>query len=257
VAGPFAAPAPASGIMSRSSATRIPPLLPHQEIIACRRCPRLIEYCAGIARVKRRAYRDCEYWGKPVPSFGDPEAEVLILGLAPGAHGANRTGRVFTGDRSGELLYKVLHATGFASQASSVSREDGLRLSRAYITAAVHCAPPDNKPTPEEIRNCRGYLEQELAALGNLRAVVALGRIAFDVYLSILRDQGAIGSRSAFLFAHNTEHRIGPGRPVLVSSYHPSQQNTSTGRLTENMLLDVFLRVQKISAGLSSMPLSI
>jgi uracil-DNA glycosylase family 4 len=198
-----------------------------------------------VARIKRRAYRDQEYWGRPVPSFGDPDASLLILGLAPGAHGANRTGRVFTGDRSGDLLYRVLHATGFASQAASLSREDGQRLNGAYITAAVHCAPPGNKPAPEEIRNCRGYLERELDSLPNLRTVVALGKIAFDVYLSILRDRGIIGSRSAFVFAHNAVHHMGPGRPVLVSSYHPSQQNTSTGKLTEKMLLDVFRRVRR------------
>ncbi len=200
-----------------------------------------------MARIKRRAYRDQEYWGRPVPSFGDPDASLLILGLAPGAHGANRTGRVFTGDRSGDQLYRVLHATGFASQAASLSREDGLRLNGAYITAAVHCAPPGNKPALEEIRNCRGYLERELDSLPNLRAVVALGKIAFDVYLSILRDRGVIRSRSAFVFAHNAVHRIGPGQPVLVSSYHPSQQNTSTGKLTEKMLLDVFRGVRRIS----------
>jgi uracil-DNA glycosylase family 4 len=204
-----------------------------------------MEYCAEVARVKRRAYRDQEYWGRPVPSFGDPDASLLILGLAPGAHGANRTGRVFTGDRSGDLLYRVLHATGFASQATSLSREDGLRLKGAYITAAVHCAPPGNKPALEEIRNCRGYLERELDSLANLRAVVALGKIAFDVYLSILRDRGVIHSRSGFVFAHNALHLVGPGQPVLVSSYHPSQQNTSTGKLTEKMLLDVFRRVRR------------
>jgi len=200
-----------------------------------------------VARTKRRAYRDHAYWGRPVPSFGDPDASLLILGLAPGAHGANRTGRVFTGDRSGDLLYRVLHATGFASQAASLSREDGLRLNGAYITAAVHCAPPGNKPAPEEIRNCRGYLERELDSLPNLRAVVALGKIAFDVYLSILRDRGIIRSRSAFVFAHNATHHTAPGHPVLVSSYHPSQQNTSTGKLTETMLLDVFRRVRGLS----------
>ena len=214
------------------------------EIIACRRCPRLIEHCAEVARVKRRAYRDQDYWGKPVPSFGDPGAPVMILGLAPGAHGANRTGRVFTGDSSGDLLYRVLHATGFASQASSTSRDDGLMLTGVYITAAVHCAPPGNKPEREEIRNCRGHLERELDSLPNLRAVVALGKIAFDVYLSILRDRGVVRSRSAFLFAHNAVHRTAPGQPTLVSSYHPSQQNTSTGKLTEQMLVDVFRRVR-------------
>jgi uracil-DNA glycosylase family 4 len=219
-----------------------------QEILACRRCQRLIAHCSEIAKIRRRAYRDWEYWGKPVPSFGTADAKVLILGLAPGAHGSNRTGRMFTGDGSGHLLYKVLHATGFSSQPVSASRDDGLRLHDVYITAAVHCAPPGNKPTPEEIGACRGYLERELELLPNLRAVVALGKIAFDVYLSILRDRGAIRSRSAFLFAHNAEHRIGPGLPVLVSSYHPSQQNTSTGKLTEEMLLEVFRRVRNICA---------
>ena len=217
-----------------------------QEIIACRRCPRLNAHCAEIARVKRRAYRDQEYWGQPVPSFGDTAARLLILGLAPGAHGANRTGRVFTGDRSGDLLYRALHAAGFASQPRSSSREDGMRLTGAYISVAVHCAPPANKPAPEEIRNCRGYLERELELLPDLRVVVALGKIAFDVYLSILRDRGSIRSRSAFVFAHNAAHRTGPGLPILVSSYHPSQQNTSTGKLTEAMFLDVFLGVRRI-----------
>ena len=215
-----------------------------EEVIACRLCPRLNRHCAEIARIKRRAYRDWEYWGKPVPSFGDPDAEVLILGLAPGAHGSNRTGRPFTGDRSGELLYRVLHRAGFASQPESVSREDGLRLTGAYITAAVRCAPPGNKPTPQEIRRCRGFLERELELLPNVRVVVALGKIAFDVYLSILRDRGVIRSRSAFVFAHNAEHRIGPGQPLLISSYHPSQQNTSTGKLTEKMLMQVFLKAK-------------
>src|SRR5258708_6743830 len=153
----------------------MPLLSIHQDIIACRRCPRLIEHCTAVAQVKRRAFLDWDYWGKPVPSFGDPEARMLVLGLAPAAHGANRTGRVFTGDRSGNLLYRVLHATGFASQPVSSSRNDGMRLSGAYISAAVHCAPPDNKPLPEEIRNCRPYLERELAALRQLRVVVALG----------------------------------------------------------------------------------
>lgn len=220
--------------------------LPSREIIECRRCPRLIEYCAGVAQTKRRAYLDWEYWGKPVPSFGDPKARALIVGLAPGAHGSNRTGRMFTGDHSGEWLYRALHTTGFASQASSVSRDDGLRLSDIYITATVHCAPPDNKPAPQEIRNCRGYLEEELDLLPNLRVVVALGRIAFDVYLSILHDRGLAPKRSAFLFAHNAVHHTGPGQPALISSYHPSQQNTSTGKLTEQMLLDVFRNVRRL-----------
>ena len=217
-----------------------------EEIISCRRCPRLNGHCAEVARVKRRAYRDQEYWGRPVPSFGSADARLLILGLAPGAHGANRTGRVFTGDSSGDLLYRVLHAAGFATQPVSVSRQDSLALKGAYISAAVHCAPPDNKPSPAEIRNCRGYLERELDLLTDLRVVVALGRIAFDVYLSILRDRGSIPSRSAFRFAHNAAHRMGEGMPVLVSSYHPSQQNTFTGRLTEGMLDDVLFTAGKL-----------
>lgn len=213
-----------------------------EAIVACRLCPRLVSHCENVARVKRRAYRDWDYWGKPVPSFGDPKAHVMILGLAPGAHGANRTGRVFTGDSSGDLLYRVLYSTGFASQAESTSRDDGMRLAGAYISAAIHCAPPDNKPMPSEIQNCRSYLEHELAALNRLRAVVTLGKVAFDVYLSILRDQGVIRARSAFVFGHNAAYEIAPGRPVLIGSYHPSQQNTSTGRLTEQMLMDVFQR---------------
>ncbi|HTM49874.1 MAG TPA: uracil-DNA glycosylase [Bryobacteraceae bacterium] len=217
-----------------------------QEVVACRLCPRLNDHCAHVARVKRRAYLDQEYWGRPVPSFGDPSAAVLVLGLAPGAHGSNRTGRPFTGDRSGEILYRVLHSTGFASQPESISRGDGLTLTGAFITASVRCAPPGNKPTPEEIGCCRRFLERELTLLPNLRVVVALGKIAFDVYLSILRDQGVIASRSPYLFAHNALHRFGPGHPALISSYHPSQQNTSTGKLTEKMLLDVFRKARSL-----------
>ncbi len=218
-----------------------------QEVIACRRCPRLVEYVAEIGRVKRRAYRDWDYWAKPVPSFGDPQARVLILGLAPGAHGSNRTGRPFTGDASGAILYRVLHRAGFASQAESRSRYDELQLTGAYIAAVVRCAPPGNKPAMEEIRNCRSYTERELELLSNLRVVVALGKIAFDVYLSILRDRGVIQSRSAYVFGHNRVHRIAPSSPVLVSSYHPSQQNTSTGKLNEKMLLEVFRKAKKLA----------
>src|ERR1700683_204735 len=170
------------------------------QVTACERCPRLREYCQEIARVKRRAYRDWEYWGRPVPSFGDPEARVLIIGLAPGAHGANRTGRMFTGDKSGEFLYRALYETGFANQPTSTSREDGLALTGAYISAWAPCAPPDNKPSREELRNCRPYLEHELRLLKNVRVVVALGRIAFDTYLSV------IGERAKF--GHNVVHRF-------------------------------------------------
>jgi uracil-DNA glycosylase family 4 len=216
-------------------------------ITACGLCPRLRDYTAEIARVKRRAYRDWQYWGKPVPSFGDPAARVLILGLAPGAHGSNRTGRMFTGDRSGDTLYSVLYQTGFASQPSSGSRDDGLELRGAYITAACHCAPPANKPLPEEIRNCRPYFERELQLLPDLRVVVALGKIAFDTYLDVLKARGAIASRAPFVFGHNRQFRTGTGQPALVSSYHPSQQNTSTGKLTEKMLVEVFRRAGKLA----------
>jgi uracil-DNA glycosylase len=218
----------------------------NQEIVRCRKCPRLVEYREEVGRVKRRAYRDQNYWAKPVPGFGDSHARLLLVGLAPGAHGANRTGRMFTGDSSGNFLYRALFETGFASQPTSVSRNDGLELTDAYISAAVRCAPPDNKPLPEEIRTCRPYLERDLELLRNLKVVVALGRLAFDVYLTILRDQGKIARRSDFVFAHNTEHRTGPGQPLLISSFHPSQQNTSTGKLTEPMFRAVFLLARRI-----------
>jgi uracil-DNA glycosylase family 4 len=217
-----------------------------REVVDCERCPRLRDYCRQIAETKRRAYLDWDYWGKPVPSFGDPQARVLVIGLAPGAHGANRTGRMFTGDSSGDFLYRVLYETGFASQPCSRFRDDGLTLRDIYITASVRCAPPDNKPAPEEFRNCRPYLERELSLLKNVRAVVALGRLAFDAYLGILRDRGVISRRSAFLFAHGQQHHIGPGSPVLVSSYHPSQQNTSTGKLTADMLRSVFESARRV-----------
>jgi uracil-DNA glycosylase family 4 len=200
-----------------------------REIVACTRCPRLRDHCREVAQVKRRAYLDHEYWGKPVPSFGDPEARVLILGLAPGAHGANRTGRMFTGDKSGEFLYRALHETGFASQPASISRTDGLTLKGAYISASAHCAPPDNKPTREELLNCRPYLEREIRLLKNVRVVVALGRIAFDTYLSVIKERRAFG--------HGVVHHLSP---ILMASYHPSQQNTSTGKLTAKMLREVF-----------------
>jgi len=219
------------------------------EIIRCGLCPRLREHCAAIARVKRRAYRDQEYWGKPVPGFGDPLARILILGLAPGAHGSNRTGRMFTGDRSGDMLYAALHKMGVATRPVSLSRGDGLALQDAYITAAARCAPPGNKPTPEEIRNCRPFLEREMELLPNVKVVVALGRIAFDNYLDILKARGAIRSRAEFAFGHNRQFRTAEGQPALISSYHPSQQNTSTGKLTLKMLLDVFRRARRVAEG--------
>jgi uracil-DNA glycosylase family 4 len=213
-----------------------------EEIVECTRCPRLVAYREEVARVKRRAYRDWTYWGRPVPGFGDPGARVLLIGLAPAAHGANRTGRVFTGDRSGDFLYKALYEAGFASQPHSVSAGDGLTLRDAYISAGVRCAPPDNKPSPEEIRNCRGYLERELALLTNVRVMIALGKLAFDDYLAILRAQGRITRRGDFVFGHNLAH---PTTPLLISSYHPSQQNTSTGKLTEAMFAAVLARARQ------------
>lgn len=212
----------------------------NQKITACVRCPRLVAYRAEVGRVKRRAYRDWNYWAKPVPGFGDPRARLLLIGLAPGAHGANRTGRMFTGDSSGDFLYKALYESGFASQPTSASRDDGLKLQDAYISAVARCAPPDNKPALDEIRNCRPYLERDLELLTRVQVVVALGRMAFDAYLGILREQSKIERRSAFVFGHNAAHETGPGQPLLISSYHPSQQNTSTGKLTESMLRAVF-----------------
>ncbi len=219
------------------------------EIVACRQCARLIEHCTNIAQVKRRAYRDWEYWGKPVPSFGDPQARVLIIGVAPGAHGANRTGRIFTGDSSGDYLYRALHSAGFANQPSSRASSDGLILTDAYIAASVRCAPPDNKPAKEEIANCRPYLEREIALLLHAKVVVALGKLAFDNYLAILKNRGIIRSRAQFVFGHNAAHTISPHQPTLIGCYHPSQQNTSTGKLTDRMLLDVFERAAALARG--------
>lgn len=217
------------------------------EIVNCGLCPRLRRHSAEIAQLKRRAYRDQTYWGRPVPGFGDPRARVLIVGLAPGAHGSNRTGRMFTGDKSGDILYRVLHRTGFASQPTAVSREDGLVLRDLFITAAARCAPPGNKPLPEELRNCRPFLERELDLLSEVKAVVALGKIAFDVYLDVLRSRGVIASRAGFVFGHDCEYATAAGHPRLISSYHPSQQNTSTGKLTEPMLTAVFRRARRVA----------
>lgn len=216
------------------------------DIVSCNECPRLREHCTHIAQVKRRAYASESYWGKPVPSFGDPGARLLILGLAPGAHGANRTGRMFTGDRSGDFLYRAMHQTGFASQPTSVHAADGLSLTDAYITASAHCAPPDNKPLREEIAACRSYLLRELALLRNVQVVLALGRIAFDNYLDILRANGTIAARSGYAFGHNVVHRIDGTVPLLLASYHPSQQNTSTGKLTHEMLVAVFQHAREL-----------
>ena len=219
----------------------------NRKIVACELCPRLREYDREVARVKRRAYLDWDYWGKPVPGFGDRKARVLLIGLAPGAHGSNRTGRMFTGDSSGDFLYRALYETGFASQAESRSREDGLELRGAYITAAGRCAPPDNKPLPEELARCRGSLERELDLLQEVRVVVALGGVALRTYLGILRDRGAIPSLAAFPFGHHRVYRPAPGWPALIASYHPSQQNTSTGKLTAAMLRKIFEQARDLA----------
>jgi uracil-DNA glycosylase family 4 len=206
-----------------------------QQVIACTRCPNLIAYCRKVAQEKRRMYRDYDYWGKPVPSFGDPRARLLIVGLAPGAHGANRTGRMFTGDRSGDFLYPCLFEAGFASQPTSRDRNDGLELRDCYITAPLRCAPPLNKPTPHELRNCQPYFERELELLTAVRAVLVLGRIAFDAYLRIVGQGKDFPPRSTFVFAHGANIALPAGLPRLFCSYHPSQQNTQTGRLTAEM----------------------
>lgn len=217
------------------------------KITECRLCPRLVTYREDVARNKRRAYRDQDYWGRPVPGFGDPNAAILIVGLAPAAHGGNRTGRVFTGDRSGDFLYQALFRAGFANQPQSVHKDDGLRLKDVFITASVRCAPPANKPSPEEILTCRRYLRRELELLRNVRVVVALGKLAFDDYLSVLKEAGRIERRSAYVFGHNVEYRTGDNQPFLVASYHPSQQNTQTGKLTEKMFEDVFTRAKRLA----------
>ncbi len=210
-----------------------------QQVIACTRCANLIAYCRKVAEQKRRMYRQCDYWGKPVPSFGDPRAELLILGLAPGAHGANRTGRMFTGDRSGDFLYRGLYEAGFANQPTSHDRSDGLELRNCYITAPLRCAPPANKPRPEELRNCQPYLERELEILTRLRAVLVLGRIAFEAYLRLVGQCEGFPRRSTLTFSHGASLALPAGLPRLFCSYHPSQQNTQTGRLTQEMFQQV------------------
>jgi uracil-DNA glycosylase len=216
-----------------------------EEIVRCRRCLRLVEYREKVAKEKRRAFRDCTYWGRPVPGFGDPQAKLFILGLAPGAHGSNRTGRMFTGDRSGEFLYSALHKAGFANQATWLNPDDGLKLKNVFIAAAVRCAPPANKPLPAEILRCRGYLERELALL-KPKIVLALGKIAWDAYLDILKIEGVIASRAKFAFAHGAVAKLPGGGPRLVGVYHPSQQNTQTGKLTPAMYAKVLNQIRKM-----------
>ena len=219
-----------------------------EEIVGCRRCPRLIEHCARVATVKRRAYRDWEYWGRPVPGFGDPNARLVIVGLAPGAHGSNRTGRMFTGDASGDFLYGILHETGLASQPTAVSIDDGLVLRDCYITAAIRCAPPQNKPRPAEIVACREFLDREFRLLSRARAVLALGRIALDSYFALLRSRGVVFLKKDFPFGHGALHRMPEGPPVLCS-YHPSRQNTQTGRLTRAMMVQVLQLARELATG--------
>ncbi|MFN0150587.1 MAG: uracil-DNA glycosylase [bacterium] len=235
-------------------------------VAECERCPRLRAHCREIARVKRRAYRDEEYWGRPVPGFGDPDARLLIIGLAPAAHGANRTGRMFTGDSSGSWLYEALHRYGWANQPDTTGAGDGLRLSGAYVTASARCAPPANKPTPAEIANCRGFLLEELSMLVRVQVVLSFGRIAFDAYLAALAARGTPWAGAKPAFAHNALHTPSATRaaaastaratsmraarstepPLLVTSYHPSRQNTQTGRLTREMFHAVFARCRAI-----------
>ena len=210
-------------------------------IVRCMRCPRLVEYRERVAQEKKREFRNWDYWGKPVPSFGDPLARLLIVGLAPAAHGGNRTGRMFTGDSSGRWLYRALHRAGFANQTTWERRDDGLVLRDCWITATIHCAPPANKPLPAEIANCKVFLQDELRALApRLRVVLALGRIAFDGFLKTWLRSGNPSPDPVPRFSHNAVHPLGPGQPMLVASYHPSRQNTQTGKLTEPMFDAVF-----------------
>ncbi|MGC2619650.1 MAG: uracil-DNA glycosylase [Acidobacteriaceae bacterium] len=221
-----------------------------ERIVACERCERLRQYCTGVAEKKRRAYMDAEYWGKPVPSFGDPQARVLFVGLAPGAHGSNRTGRPFTGDGSGNFLYPLLYRAGFASQPNATDRADDMTLRDAWITAVVRCAPPGNKPLPEELAACAPFLDEEIAALTELRVIVCLGKIAFDGVVAHLIRTGQIARRGELAFGHGVEYAIpdANGNPRrLMASYHPSLQNTNTGKLTAAMMLEVFERARRLA----------
>jgi uracil-DNA glycosylase family 4 len=222
----------------------------HHDIVTCNKCERLRSYCTEIARVKRAAFRNDTYWAKPVPGFGDPNARMLILGLAPAAHGGNRTGRVFTGDGgggSGDFLMTALHRQGFASIPTSQSIYDGLRLHDAYIAAAVRCAPPDNKPTPEEIHACRPHLHAELEHLPHVKVVVALGKIAFDAWWAVMREKGVV-IKPRPVFGHGVVCRLS-GSPVVIGSYHPSRQNTNTRKLTPQMMVGVFGKAAKLIRG--------
>jgi len=214
-----------------------------QEIVACRRCPRLVNWREEVARVRRRAYRDQEYWGKAVPGFGDPEARIHIVGLAPGAHGANRTGRVFTGDGSGAFLFRALHRAGFANQPYSVHRDDGLAIKDVFISAVCRCVPPNNRPDPDEIEACLPFLREEITLL-KAQGIVVLGKIAFDHTLRLYRQMGY--DLPKFIFGHGMVHSLGPGLPWLIASYHPSLQNTQTGKLTEAMFDEVWEKARTL-----------
>jgi uracil-DNA glycosylase family 4 len=229
---------------NKANTTKPAPIASLQDqIITCRLCPRLVAWREQVARERVRRFADQQYWGRPVPSFGDPRARLLVVGLAPAAQGGNRTGRIFTGDRSGDWLFRALHRAGFANQASSVSRDDGLQLNDCYVTAAVRCAPPANKPLPAEIANCRAYLIRELELLKRVRVIVALGRLAFDAAInSVGLDEGV---KPRPKFGHGVETRLKNGI-TLVASFHPSQQNTFTGRLTEPMFDRIFAAAQRI-----------
>jgi uracil-DNA glycosylase len=216
----------------------------NQRIVRCRKCPRLVCYREKVACEKRRAFLGWEYWGKPVPGFGDPHAKLLILGLAPAAHGGNRTGRVFTGDRSGDFLYRALHEAGFANQPTSTHRGDRLKLKNAYIAAAVRCAPPENKPLPSELANCLPYFERELELIGP-RVILTLGSIAMRTYLGVLKARGQIKGFSKYPFRHGASYALAAALPRLFVSFHPSQQNTFTGKLTESMMVEVLLAIRE------------
>jgi uracil-DNA glycosylase len=213
-------------------------------VIQCQLCSRLVQYREEVARNKKKEFIDWVYWGRPVPGFGDPHAALLIVGLAPAAHGGNRTGRVFTGDRSGDFLYKALHMVGLANQARSESTNDGLRLAGAYVTAAVKCAPPDNKPTPQETLTCSNYLTEEISALRNLRAILCLGQFAFNSVLRVIMTKYNLNSPGA-KFGHGAIVEYGQGIPIIFCSFHPSPRNTQTGKLTEQMFLALLRKIQK------------
>ncbi len=217
----------------------------NDRIVHCTACPRLVAYRRAVAKAKRRQFTDWTYWGRPVPGFGDPEARLYVLGLAPAAHGGNRTGRIFTGDRSGDWLYEALHRYGFATQAESTRRDDGLKLTNCYIGATVRCAPPGNKPLPEEFQACRPFLRQELGLLKRTQVVVALGKIAFDQYLKVCRENGLVLPAPAPRFAHGAACQL-PWHVWLLGSYHPSQQNTFTGKLTRPMFHSVFAEARRL-----------